>query len=141
MDDLNDEQLREIYGSVKTIAVVGASTDENKPGHSIPAYLQSQGFRIIPISPRGGEIFGEKVYTSLEELDVPIDVIDVFRPEEEALEIAEKAPATGARVLWYQPGTGTEEAFKAASEAGVTVVFDRCMGVTHGRLGLGPGPY
>jgi predicted CoA-binding protein len=135
------EDLLRIYEQTKTIAVVGASADENKPAHAIPAYLQSQGYRILPVNPRGGEIFGERVYRSLREIDVPVDVVDVFRPPAEAEEVAREAIATGARTLWFQPGTSTEEAVRLASEAGLTVVAGLCMGATHGALGLGPGPH
>jgi predicted CoA-binding protein len=71
--------LAQIYAHTKTIAVVGASASEEKTAHAIPAYLQSQGYRIIPVNPHGGEILGERVYSSLHEVDVPVDVVDVFR--------------------------------------------------------------
>ena len=135
------EDLLHIYEQTKTIAVVGASADENKPAHAIPAYLQSQGYRILPVNPRGGEILGERVYRSLREIDVSVDVVDVFRPPAEAEEVARDAIATGAKTLWFQPGTSTEEAVRLASEAGLTVVAGLCMGATHGALGLGPGPH
>jgi predicted CoA-binding protein len=135
------EMLVRIYEETKTIAVVGASTMEGKPGHDIPRYLQSQGYRIIPVNPRGGEILGERSYASLREIDEHIDVVDVFRPPEEAEGIARDAIALGARTLWFQPGTDTDEAVALAREAGLTVVAKRCMGVTHGWLGLGPGPH
>jgi len=137
----NDDELRQIYADTKTIAVVGASSDEAKPSHSIPRYLQSQGFRIIPVSPKGGEIFGEKVYSSLTDIDVPVDVVDVFRPSAETPAVARDAVKIGAKVLWLQSGIANDEAEKIAEEAGLKVVMDRCMGATHGRLGLGPGPH
>ncbi|MPZ27892.1 MAG: CoA-binding protein [Micromonosporaceae bacterium] len=125
---------------MRTIAVVGASADPRKPAHAIPAYLQSQGFRIIPVNPRGGELFGERAYRSLAEVDVPIDVVDVFRPPAEAEQVARDTVASGAPVLWFQPGTETAAAVRLATEAGVTVVTGHCLGEAHGRLGLGPGP-
>jgi uncharacterized protein len=137
----NDDELRRIYEETKTIAVVGASGDEAKPSHSIPRYLQSQGYRIIPVSPKGGEILGEKVYTKLTDVDVPVDVVDVFRPSDETPAIAQDAVKIGAKVLWLQSGIANDEAEKIAEGAGLTVVMDRCMGATHGRLGLGPGPH
>jgi uncharacterized protein len=133
--------LLRIYEKTKTIAVVGASADERKAAHIIPSYLQSQGYQIIPVSPRGGEILGEHVYPSLEEIDALVDVVDVFRPPVEAETIAREAVAVGADVLWLQPGTHTTEAIKLAADAGLTVVAGRCMGATHGELGLGPGPH
>jgi predicted CoA-binding protein len=135
-----DEELKQIYADTKTIAVVGASNDEKKPGHSIPAYLQSQGYKIIPVNPRGGEIFGEQVRASLADIDEPIDVVDVFRPSEETPEIARQAVEAGAKVLWLQTGISSDEAERIAREGGLQVVMNTCMGATHRRLGLGPGP-
>ena len=135
-----DDELRAIYAETKTIAVVGASGDPSKPGHSIPAYLQSQGFRIVPVSPKGGELFGEKVAPSLAEIEEPVDVVDVFRPAEEAPGIAREAAAIGAKVLWLQTGISSDDAAEIARAEGMQVVMDTCMGATHARLGLGPGP-
>jgi predicted CoA-binding protein len=133
-------ELLEIYRRARTIAVVGASASRGKAAHAIPAYLQSQGYRIVPVNPRGGEILGERAYPSLREVDLPVDVVDVFRPPEEAVAVARDAIAVGADVLWFQPGTHTEEAVRLARDAGLTVVAERCMGEMHGELGLGPGP-
>ena len=139
IDIAEREQLR-IYAESRTIAVVGASVDEMKAAHRIPRYLQAQGYRIVPINPRGGQLFGERVFHSVAEVDVPIDVVDVFRPAGEAPEIARQAIAIGAKVLWLQLGIVSEEARQIAEAAGLTVVMNRCMGATHGLLGLGPGP-
>jgi len=134
------ERLARIYADTRTIAVVGASADPAKPAHRIPAYLQGQGYRILPVNPRGGELFGEPVARSLAEVDGPVDVVDVFRPADEAPEIAREAVRVGAKVLWLQEGIESEEARRVAEAAGLTVVMNRCMGVTHRQLGLGPGP-
>ena len=134
------EKLLRIYAETKTIAVVGASADETKAAHQIPRYLQSQGYRIIPVNPRGGEVLGEPVFRSLTDIDVPVDVVDVFRPAQEAPAIARQAIAIGAKVLWLQIGIESEEARQLAEAAGLTVIMNRCMGETHGQLGLGPGP-
>lgn len=136
-----NEELLAVYREAKTIAVVGASSDPSKPAHVVPAYLKEQGYRVVPVSPRGGEIFGERVYAALSEVDVPVDVVDVFRPSAEAPEIARQAAALGAKVLWLQAGVWSQEAEAIAAGAGMTVVMDRCIGATHGQLGLGPGPY
>jgi len=140
MDAELRERLLRIYADARTIAVVGASGDEAKPAHRIPAYLQGQGYRVIPVNPRGGTIFGEPVATSLAAIEVPVDVVDVFRPSEEAPDIARQAVAIGARVLWLQLGVESDEARAIAEEAGLTVVMNRCMGATHRELGLGQGP-
>jgi uncharacterized protein len=140
MDPSLRERLARIYADTRTIAVVGASADPAKAAHRIPAYLQGQGYRILPVNPRGGELFGEPVARSLAEVEGPIDVVDVFRPAAEAPEIAREAVQAGARVLWLQLGIESEEARQVAEAAGLTVVMNRCLGTTHHQLGLGPGP-
>ena len=139
MDTLLRERLMGIYAQTKSIAVVGASADPSKPAHQIPRYLQQQGYRILPVNPRGGQLFGEPVARSLVEAEGPVDVVEVFRPAIEAPEIAREAVKVGAKVLWLQLGIASEEARHVAEAAGLTVVMDRCMGETHGKLGLGPG--
>lgn len=134
------DDLRQIYADTKTIAVVGVSGDESKASNRIPRYLQSQGYRVIPVSPKGGEILGERVYASLSEIEEPVDVVDVFRPAEEAPAIARDAVEIGAKVVWLQSGIESEEAERIGEEGGLIVVMDRCMGATHRQLGLGPGP-
>jgi uncharacterized protein len=136
----SDDELRKIYAETKTIAVVGASNDESKAANEIPRYLQRQGFRIVPVNPRGGEILGERAYASLTEVDVPVDVVDVFRPSEETPGIAREAVSIGAKVLWLQLGIESEEAARIATEGGLTIVMNMCMGATHRRMGLGPRP-
>jgi predicted CoA-binding protein len=140
MDASLRERLVGIFAETKTIAVVGASADPSKPAHTIPRYLQRQGYRIVPVNPRGGELLGEPVARSLAEVDGPIDVVEVFRPAEEAPRIAREAVEVGAKVLWLQLGIVSEEARQVAEAAGLTVVMDRCMGETHAELGLGPHP-
>jgi uncharacterized protein len=140
MDAPLRERLVGIFAEAKTIAVVGASGDPSKPAHSIPRYLQRQGYRILPVNPRGGELLGEPVARSLAELDGPADVVEVFRPAAEAPQIAREAVKVGAKVLWLQLGIVSQEARQVAEAAGLIVVMDRCMGETHGELGLGPGP-
>lgn len=131
-----EEKILEIYQSSKTIAVVGASGDPSKSANEVPAYLVSQGYRVIPVNPKGGELFGEQVYPSL--LDVPdeIDIVDVFRPAEETPEIAKQAVQKKAKVLWLQGGIFSEEAAAIAEEGGLVVIMDRCMMVTHRNMGL-----
>jgi uncharacterized protein len=90
-------QLLGIYAETQTIAVVGASGDPSKPAHQIPRYLQQQGYRIVPVNPHGGELLGEPVARSLAEVDEPVDVVEVFRPADEAPEIAREAVKVGAR--------------------------------------------
>lgn len=139
----DEQELKAIYADTKTIAVVGASANEEKAAHTIPRYLQRKGFRIIPVNPRGGEILGEKVYEKLSDVPEEIDVVDVFRPSEETPGVAEDAVKAGAKVLWLQEGISSDEAERIASEGGLKVVMDRCMGMTHYQLiemGQGQGP-
>ncbi len=133
--------LLDIYARTRTIAVVGASGDESKQANRIPAYLQGQGYRILPVSPHGDELFGERVYRTLADIEEPVDVVDVFRPSAETPDIARQAVAIGARVLWLQYGIESDEARQIAEAGGLTVIMNRCMGATHGLLGLGPGPH
>jgi uncharacterized protein len=134
------EEMRQIYADAKTIAVVGASADGTKAAHNIPRYLQGQGYRIIPVNPRGGEILGEPARERLTDIEEPIDVVDVFRPSGETPDVARDAVKVGAKVLWLQAGISSEEADRIATEGGLKVVMDRCMGETHYQLRLGPGP-
>lgn len=119
----------EILEGAKVIAVVGASRDPLKAGGSVPAGLQRRGFRIIPINPYADTLFGERVYRTL--LDVPekVDLVDVFRPSEDAPEIARQAADIGARALWLQLDIRSAEARRIAEEAGMEYVEDECTAV------------
>ena len=130
MEETCREQLLRIYAETGAIAVVGASADALKAAHQVPRYLQSQGYRILPVNPCGGELFGEHVFPTLAEIDVPVDVVEVFRPAQVAPEIARQAVAIGAKVLWLQVGIVSEEARQIAEAAGLTIVMNRCMGAT-----------
>ena len=136
---MSDDDLRRIYEETSTIAVVGCSDDRMKPGNFVPSYLQEQGYRIVPVNPRHSELLGERCYPSLAVVDVPVDCVEVFRPPEEAPGFAHEAVAIGARFFWLQVGLVSDEAARIAEEGGLAVVMDRCMGVVHGELGLGPG--
>ena len=134
------EELLRIYRDSRTIAVVGASADPTAPAGYVPAYLQSQGYRIIPVNPFRDSVLGEPTVPSLADIGDPVDVVDVFRPAAEGPAGARQAAEIGAKVIWFQPGTHSAEASAIAAEAGLTVVTRLCMGITHGTLGLGPGP-
>ena len=132
----SDEELRRILEDAQTIAVVGASGSPQKDAHEIPAYLQDQGYEIVPVNPARDEVLGTDSADRLREVDEDLDVVDVFRPAEEAPGIAEAAVDVGADVLWLQLGIVSDEAAQIAEDAGLTVVMDECMGATHRRLGL-----
>jgi predicted CoA-binding protein len=122
----------EILREAKTIAVVGASRDEGKPSGSVPRTLQKRGFRVLPVNPKADTLLGVKSYASLADAAAAgesIDVVEVFRPSEEAAEVARQAVAAGARALWLQQGIRSEEARRIARGAGLDYVEDRCMAV------------
>ena len=125
------EQLRRILAASKTIAVVGLSDKPDRPSYTIPAYLQQQGYRIIPVNPKLTEVLGEKAYASVRDIPEPIDVVEVFRRAEDVPPIVEDAIAKGAKVVWLQLGIVNEEAAARAKAAGLQVVMDTCMGATH----------
>ncbi len=131
---MSDPELRDILTRYRTIAVVGCSTNPEKDAHRIPAYLQAQGYRIIPVNPFAEEILGETAYPSL--LDVPddFDIVDVFRPSDDVPPVVDQALETPAKVVWMQLGIRHEAAARKAREAGLLVVQDRCMKVEHARL-------
>ncbi|MGF1528249.1 MAG: CoA-binding protein [Candidatus Competibacterales bacterium] len=126
--DYAPEYLAEILRWVKTIAMVGASGDKTKFSYGVLRVLHETGYEILPVNPNPNltEIRGLKVYHSLEEIDRPVDMVDVFRPKEEFYSIAEKAIAIGAKVLWGQIGVYDARAAKLAEDAGLKVVMDRC---------------
>jgi predicted CoA-binding protein len=123
------KSAHEILELATTIAVVGASRDPNKAGGSVPAGLQARGFRIIPINPFAEILFGERVYRTLSEVPVRIDLVDVFRPASDAPEIARQAVAVGAKALWLQLDIRSEEARRIAEAAGLDYVEDECTAV------------
>ena len=120
---------QEILRQAGTIAVVGASRDPRKAGGSVPYGLQRRGFRIIPVNPFADELFGERVYRTLAEVPVAVDVVDVFRPASDAPEIARQAVAIGARALWLQLDIRSDEARRIAEEAGIDFVEDQCTAI------------
>ncbi len=127
--DYVSRNSHEILQSAKTIAVVGASRDPNKAGGSVPSGLQHRGFRIIPINPYADKLFGERVYRSLLEVPEKIDIVDVFRPAEDAPAIARQAVAIGAKALWLQLDITSADARRIAESAGLDYVEDECTGV------------
>ena len=120
---------KEILEGSSTIAVVGASRDPGKSAHSVPRQMQLHGWRIIPVNPFADELFGEPVYRTLADIPEHVDIVDVFRPSEDAAEIARQAAAIGAEALWLQQGIASDEARAIAEEAGMDFVEDHCIAV------------
>ena len=132
----NDEQMKKILENVKTIAVLGLSPDESKDSNKVARYLQSKGYKIIPVYPKDDEaILGEKVYTSLAEVPERVDMINIFRKPAALGAIAEAAIARGdVKVFWSQKGIVNNAAAEKAEEAGMEVVQNHCSMVEHKKL-------
>lgn len=130
------DALRALLTSANTIAMVGASSNPERPSYGIMRVLQHAGFRVIPINPKEAEILGEKAYASLDAVPVPVDIVDVFRKAEDTPPIADEAVRIGAKALWLQAGISSEEAAKRATAGGLIVVMDTCIGATVVHLGI-----
>jgi predicted CoA-binding protein len=132
----SDADLKQLLTSATTIAMIGASSNPEKPSYGIMRKLQRVGYRVIPINPKETEILGERSYPSL--LDVPerVDIVDVFRRSEDTPAIADEAVTIGAKALWLQTGISNEDTAAKARAGGLTVVMDKCIGATHALLGV-----
>ncbi len=128
--------LRRILKSCRTVAVVGLSADWHRPSYFAAKYMQSHGFKIVPVNPRyaGQEILGEACYASLGDIPFPVDMVDVFRRSEDVLPIAEQTLQIGAKCLWQQLGVANPEADALARQAGMDSVTNRCVKIEHARL-------
>ena len=132
----NQDVVRRLLATARTVAIVGMSADPQKASAFVAAYLQHEGYRILPVNPRGGRVLGETIYPDLAAIPVPVDIVDVFRPPVEAPTFARQAVAIGAKALWLQLGVVSEEAVSIASGAGLHVVMDNCLAVTVALLGV-----
>ncbi|MDQ7849287.1 MAG: CoA-binding protein [Armatimonadota bacterium] len=128
------EDVQQILKQARTIAVVGLSDRPHRDSYQVAAYLQQQGYRIIPVNPRVKEVLGEKAYPNLREVPEPVDVVQIFRRSEEVPPVVEDAIAIGARVVWMQSGIVNEEAAARAAAAGLRVVMNACMRSAHRTL-------
>ncbi len=124
-----------ILKTCKTVAVVGLSPKPNRPSYMVASYLKENGYRIIPVNPRAGEILGETCYPRLGSIPGSVDVVDIFRRPKELPAIVEDAIKIGAKAVWMQEGVINEEAAALARAAGLLVVMNRCMLKEHLRLG------
>tara|TARA_R110001599_G_scaffold195586_1_gene392009 strand:+ start:944 stop:1435 length:492 start_codon:yes stop_codon:yes gene_type:complete len=135
-DTYADEYIGGILNDVKTIAVVGASSNSSRPSYYVMKYLKRKGYRCIPVNPglAGQELLGETAYGSLSDIPVPIDMVDCFRASEAIPPIVEEAIKVSAKVIWMQLGVRHDEAAKTAEAAGLKVVMNRCPKIEYGRL-------
>ncbi|WP_417797494.1 CoA-binding protein [Terasakiella pusilla] len=135
-----NEYLTDLLQSVKTVAMVGASAKTNRPSYFVMKYLQGKGYRVIPVNPglAGGEILGEKVYSSLSDIPHTFEMVDIFRNSEAAGVITDEAIALreekGIKVIWMQLTVRNDEARARAEDAGLDVIMDRCPKIEYGRL-------
>ncbi len=128
---------REILTRFATIVVVGLSADPARPSYRVSAYMQRQGYRIIPVNPTEREVLGERCYPDLASVPEPVEFVNVFRRAELCPQVAREAVAVGARALWLQLGIVSPEARSIAEAAGLLYVEDRCVMVEHRRHGIG----
>jgi predicted CoA-binding protein len=131
-DDIST--LRRILRECRTVAIVGLSADWHRPSHFVGKYLQQHGWRIVPVNPRYDSILGQRCYGRLEDIEFPVDMVDVFRREADVPPIARSAVAIGAKCLWQQLGVKSTDGERIATAAGLDSVLDRCVKIEHGRL-------
>ncbi len=129
-----DSDLRKLFETCRTIAVVGLSDRPERPSFGVAQYMQAQGYRIIPVNPNALEILGEKCYASLLDIPQAIDMVNVFRRSEDVLPIAQQAVKIGAKCLWQQIGVMNKEADVLAQAHGLVSVLDRCLKIEHRAL-------
>jgi predicted CoA-binding protein len=120
------ETIQKIFDECRTIAVVGLSSSRMRPSHGVAAYMQRQGYRVIPVNPNETEVLGQKAYASLAAVPETIDLVDVFRRSDQAGTAVDDAIAIGAKAIWLQDGVIDQAAAQRALDAGLLVVMDRC---------------
>ena len=125
------DPILEILQKYKTIAVVGLSSDPMRPSHGVARYLQSVGYRIIPVNPNEREVLGEKSYARIEDVPEKIEIVEIFRRPENVPQAVDSAIRAGAKVIWMQLGIEHAAAAEKARDAGLTVVMDACMLIEH----------
>jgi hypothetical protein len=130
---MTDEQIRQRLSTARTIAVVGLSAKPWRPSHGVSEYMQSRGYRIIPVNPNVDEVLGEKAYARLEDVPEPIDIVNIFRRPDAVEPVVEAAVRIGARMVWMQEGVVNRAAEQRARAAGLEVVMDRCILKEHRR--------
>ena len=127
-EQYSDSYLKQILAEAKTIALVGASAKPNRDSHRVMQYLLDRGYKVFPVNPNhaGEKILGQTVYPSLDAIPEPIDMVDVFRNPEAALQVAREAISIKAKVIWMQLGVVNQKAAELATSAGLKVVMNRC---------------
>jgi hypothetical protein len=132
-DSQSDDEIKQIL-SLKNVAVIGMSKNQEKAAHYVPKYLSNNGYNIIPVNPTTDKILEKKCYSSIEDVPESIDIVDVFRPSDQVLPVVQEAIKKNPKVIWLQEGIHNTEAEELARNAGIKVVFNRCMLAEHQRL-------
>ncbi|MDQ3561504.1 MAG: CoA-binding protein [Thermoproteota archaeon] len=133
-DSHSDEEIKKFY-TLKNIAVVGMSKNEDKPAHYVPKYLIDHGYNVIPVNPTATEILGRKSYPTVSSIPDKIDIVDIFRRSEDVPSVVEDTiKKEGIQVIWMQEGIYSKEAEKMAKEKDISAVYNRCMMAEHRRL-------
>lgn len=134
----NDDDIAALLKGAHVTAMVGASANPARDSHGVMAFLQGQGYRVIPVNPglAGQKLLGEAVVASLADIEEPVDLVDIFRNSEAAGDAVDEAIAIGAKAVWMQLGVINEDAAARAEAAGLKVVMDRCPKIEIPRLGL-----
>ncbi len=130
----DEETIRGLLERVRRIAVVGLSPKTFRDSHRVARYLLERGYEIVPVYPREDEIHGQRVFRRIQDIDPPVELVDVFRRSEELPGVIDDALAARASAVWLQLGCIDEPGAMRAQAAGVTVVMDRCLMVDHARL-------
>ena len=132
----SDDQIRRLLSDAQTIAMVGASSNPERPSFNIMRRLQQAGYKVIPVNPRETEVLGERAYASLTDVPAPVDIVNVFRRSEDTPPIADEAVSIGAKALWLQSGITSEDAATRATTGGLTVVMNSCIATEMVVLGV-----
>lgn len=134
-----NDRIHEVLTKFRNIAVVGLSSKTERPSHGVSAYMQQQGYRIIPVNPNESEVLGEPSYPSLLDVPEPVEIVNVFRRSEFVSEIVDQAIQMKARMIWMQEGVSDAQAAERAREAGLEVVEDRCILKEHAKRFVSEG--
>ena len=129
-----DQDIKQLLKTAKTIAVVGLSPDPERPSYEVANYLQSKGYKIIPVRPGIKEILGEKAYASLTEIPESVDLVDIFRKTEFIPEVVDEAIRIKTKAVWMQLGLSHPQAAQKAVSAGISAIENRCILIEHKRL-------
>ena len=135
---MTDALIKEILTSTKSIALIGASKNPDRPSHKVMKFLISQGYDLYPVNPglAGRDLLGQRVYASLSDIPAPIDMVEIFRKSDSVEPIVDEAIRTGAKTIWMQLGVINNIAAEKAEKAGLKVVMDHCPAIEIPRLGL-----